>query len=120
MEGQESVDAFRDRLIDRFGPLPAVSEELIRIVPLRTIAKQLGIERLLLKQGNMYLYFVGDENKAYYRSDAFGRVLSYMQLNARRCALREKGGKRSMVISGIPDVLTALDTIRTIRTLPPA
>ena len=128
MEGQESVDAFRDRLIDRFGPLPAVSEELLRIVPLRTAAKQLGIERLMLKQGAMYLYFVGDDNKAYYRSDAFGRVLAYMQLNTRRCRLREKDGvgadgkpavKRSMVISGIGTVLQALDTIRTIRTLPP-
>lgn len=128
MEGQESVDAFRDRLIDRFGPLPAVSEELLRIVPLRTTAKQLGIERLMLKQGAMYLYFVGDDNKAYYRSDAFGRVLAYMQFNTRRCRLREKDGvgadgkpavKRSMVISGIGTVLQALDTIRTIRTLPP-
>ncbi|MCM1320087.1 MAG: transcription-repair coupling factor [Muribaculaceae bacterium] len=118
MEGQQSVDAFRERLIDRFGPLPAVTEELIRIVPLRTIAKQLGIERLLLKQGKMYLYFVGDENKAYYRSTAFGRVITYMQQNFRRCELREKGGKRSMIIKNVPDVLTALDTIRLIRTLP--
>jgi len=120
MDGQESVDAFRERLIDRFGPLPSVSEELIRIVPLRAAARQLGIERLLLKQGSMYLYFVGDENKAYYRSDAFGRVLRYMQLNTRRCRLREKSGKRSMVIAGIDTVLTALDTVRAIRALPPA
>lgn len=120
MEGQESVDAFRDRLIDRFGPLPSVSEELLRIVPLRTAAKQLGIERLLLKQGSMYLYFVGDDNKAYYQSAAFGRVLSYMQVNQRRCQLRDKAGKRSMVISGIDTVLQALDTVRTIQTLPPA
>lgn len=120
MEGQESVDAFRDRLIDRFGPLPSVSEELLRIVPLRTAAKQLGIERLLLKQGSMYLYFVGDDNKAYYQSAAFGRVLSYMQVNQRRCQLRDKAGKRSMVIGGIDTVLQALDTVRTIQTLPPA
>ncbi|MCM1005408.1 MAG: transcription-repair coupling factor [Prevotella sp.] len=119
MEGQESVNAFRERLIDRFGPLPAVSEELIRIVPLRTVAKQLGIERLLLKQGKMYLYFTGDENKAYYQSPAFGRVLAYMQLHTRRCTLREKAGKRSMVISGVPDVLTALDTITAVRALQP-
>ena len=65
MEGQQSVDEFRNRLIDRFGPLPQVSEELLRIVPLRTVAKQLGIERLLLKGGAMYLYFVGEDNKAY-------------------------------------------------------
>ena len=119
MEGQQSVDEFRNRLIDRFGPLPQVSEELLRIVPLRTVAKQLGIERLLLKGGAMYLYFVGEDNKAYYRSDAFGRVLRFMQTDT-RCRLRQKGEKRSMVINGIETVLQALDAIRTIRTLPPA
>lgn len=119
MEGQESVDAFRDRLIDRFGPLPPVSEELLRIVPLRTAAKQLGIERLLLKQGAMYLYFVGDDNKAYYQSSAFGRVLRYMQTDTRRCRLREKDGKRSMVVSGVATVLQALDIVNTVRNLPP-
>lgn len=120
MEGKEDTDAFRGRLKDRFGPLPEVSEELIRIVPLRSGAKQLGIERLLLKQGKMYLYFVGEDNKAYYQSPAFGRVLSYMQLNTRRCTLREKNGKRSMVVSGVETVLQALDIISTIRTLPAA
>ncbi len=128
MEGQDDVDAFRTRLLDRFGPLPSVSEELLRIVPLRSAAKRLGIERLLLKEGNMYLYFTGDDNKAYYQSPAFGRVLAYMQLNTRRCRLREKPvpspddgrpvKRRSMVISGIDTVLQALDTIRTIHALP--
>lgn len=120
MEGQQSVDSFRERLTDRFGPVPAVTDELLRIVPLRTIAKQLGIERLLLKQGNMYLYFVGEENEAYYKSPAFGRMVTYMQQNFKRTEIRQRGNKRSIVVRNIPDVLTALDTLRLIRTLPPA
>ena len=94
MTAQEEIEGFRTRLLDRFGPLPSVTEELLRIVPLRSAAKQLGIEKLFLKQGNMYLYFVGEDNKAYYQSPAFGRVLQYMQLNMRRCELRQKNGKK--------------------------
>lgn len=118
MERKQDIEGFRERLRDRFGPIPAVSEELIRIVPLRGVAKALGIERLLLKQGNMYLYFVGDDNVAYYRSPAFGRVLRYMQINTRRCRLREKNGKRSMVIDGVATVEQALSIMEQIQLLP--
>lgn len=118
MERQQDIEGFRERLQDRFGPIPEVSEELIRIVPLRSGAKSLGIERLTLKQGSMYLYFVGQENKAYYNSPAFGRVLRFMQMNTRKTRLREKNGKNSMVVEGVRTVREALDTILTILSLP--
>ena len=118
MTAQEEIEGFRTRLLDRFGPLPSVTEELLRIVPLRSAAKQLGIEKLFLKQGNMYLYFVGEDNKAYYQSPAFGRVLQYMQLNMRRCELRQKNGKNSLLVKNVTSATQALDIIGTIRTLP--
>lgn len=112
------VDAYRDRLRDRFGAIPRQTEELIRIVPLRASARRLGIEKLYLKQGCMFLYFVGDENRAYYKSPAFGRVLSYMQMNPRRTRLREKGNQRSMVIEKVTTVEEALGILHTITSLP--
>lgn len=113
------VDDYRRRLVDRFGAIPPETEELIRIVPLRATARRLGIEKLYLKQGRMYLYFVGDDNKAYYNSPAFGRVLAYMQSNPRQTQLRDKEGKRSMVISDILTVEKALSVLTTITTLAP-
>lgn len=118
METDEQIDTFRANLRDRFGEIPAVAEELIRIVPLRQSARRLGIERLLLKGGQMYLYFVGDDNKAYYQSKAFGRILAWLQQNPARCRIRETNGKRSFLISGVPDVLTALTLLRSITALP--
>lgn len=111
METSEQTDEFRSRMLDRFGRIPAVTEELIRIVPLRAAAKRLGIERLNLKGGQMYLYFVGDDNLAYYRSNAFGRVLSYMQANPRRTRLRQNGTRRSIAIEGVESVTQALDIL---------
>ena len=117
MESQRDVDDFEARLEDRFGSIPDVGKELIRIVPLRRTARRLGIEKIALMKGQMYAYFVGDENKAYYQSRAFGRMLNYLQMNPLRCKLREKNGKRSMLISNVTTVLQALDILRMITSL---
>ena len=118
MESQRDVDDFEARLQDRFGTIPDVGKELIRIVPLRRTARRLGIEKIALMKGQMYAYFVGDENKAYYQSPAFGRMLNYLQQNPLRCKLREKNGKRSMLIADVTTVVQALDILRTIAALP--
>lgn len=120
MESDEQMQAFRDNLIDRFGAIPETTEELIRIVPMRRAAVRLGIERINLKAGKMYLYFVHDDNKAYYQSAAFGRMLTYLQLNFRRANLREARGKRSMVVDGVTTTAEALSILQTILSLPTA
>ncbi|MDE7509351.1 MAG: transcription-repair coupling factor, partial [Muribaculaceae bacterium] len=115
MERPEDIKAFAERLRDRFGPVPHTTEELIKVVPLRMEARRLGIERLTLKGGRMYLFFVGDDNKAYYQSPAFGKVLAYMQIDTANTRLREQNGKRSMVIEKVADVSKALSILRTMR-----
>lgn len=118
MESEQGVADFRAHLRDRFGPIPETTEELIRVVPLRRAAIALGIERVNLRGGKMYLYFTGDDNKAYYRSKAFGRVLTYLQCNVRRTHFREVKGKRSVVIDSVGTVAEALDILTTMRSLP--
>lgn len=118
MERLDDVEAFRERLRDRFGAIPYVTQELILIVPLRSMAKRLGIEKLYLKQGKMFLYFVDSSNQAYYNSVAFGRVINYLQINPRRCEIREKNGKRSLVINSVGTVDTALNILTDISHMP--
>ena len=110
------LEAYRKRLIDRFGAIPEVAEELIDVVPLRVLGKQLGIEKIMLKQGKMFLYFVSIPDSPYYQSEAFGKVIEYMTKNVRRCNLREANGKRSMVVTDIPSVASALTICREIVT----
>ena len=112
------VQDFEARMVDRFGPIPAMAQELIRIVPLRQTARRLGIEKLVLKGGMMYTYFVGEENRAYYQSPAFGRMLQYLQANPTRCHIREKNGRRSFSIEQVTTVTQALDILRLITQLP--
>ena len=117
MERETDVLEFRRELEDRFGKIPHEAQELIRIVSLRRIARSLGIEKIALKMGQMYLYFVGEENKAYYQSPAFGRILCYLQQNPRRCKLRDIKGKHSILIADVTTVKEAVEILASITSL---
>ena len=111
------LEAYRSRLKDRFGEIPEVAEELIRVVPLRVLGKRLGIEKIMLKQQKMYFYFVSNPNSPYYQSEVFGQLINYATQNVRRCSLRDQNGKRSMVISDISSVGAALALCRDIESI---
>ena len=111
-----ALKAYRNRLKDRFGEIPEVAEELIHVVPLRAYGKQLGIEKIMLKQQKMYLYFVSNTDSPYFQSEAFGKVLNYVSRNPRQCNFREANGKRSIVISPVSSVESALTICRAILT----
>ena len=111
-----ALEAYRSRLKDRFGDIPEVAEELIRVVPLRVYGKQLGIEKILLKQQKMFLYFVSNADSPYYQSEAFGKILNYVSRNPRMCNFREANGKRSIVIAPVSSIDAALTICRAILT----
>ena len=108
LELDRDVEAFKERLVDRFGKIPPEGEELIRIVPLRRLAKRLGVEKAVLKGGKMILYFVSNPDSPYYQSAAFGKIIDYMAKYPRVCNLREQNGRRSMIVKDITDVDSAV------------
>ena len=108
LKNDDELARYRQRLIDRFGEIPKVANELMNVVPLRRKAKQLGCERLMLKMGRMTMFFVSNPNSPYYQSRAFDSILNYIASNPRRCNIRENNGKRSLVVN---DVKTVEDAI---------
>ena len=110
----QELEAYRQRLIDRFGQLPPQAEELLQVVSLRRYGKQLGCEKIMLKQGRMFLYFVSNAHSPFYQSDVFGRIIEFATMNVRRCNLREKDGKRSMVITDVPTVGEGVKVLKAI------
>ena len=110
----QELEAYRQRLIDRFGPLPPQAEELLQVVALRRYGKSLGCEKIMLKQGRMFLYFVSNARSPFYQSEAFGRIIEYATSNVRRCNLREQQGKRSMVVTEVPTVGEAVNVLKAI------
>jgi transcription-repair coupling factor (superfamily II helicase) len=108
------LEAYRKRLQDRFGKLPQQAEELLQVVPLRRLGMQLGCEKIMLKQGRMFLYFVSNANSPFYQSAAFGRIIDFMTRNVQRCKLREQNGKRSMVVADVPTVGEAVRVLQSV------
>ena len=114
MERETDIKRFQDRLQDRFGQIPKEAQELIRLVTLRRMGRELGIERIFLKAGRMSLFFVSNPDSPYYESEAFGAILAYAGQNPTTCRLREEGTKRSLLITDVPDVERAISILNNI------
>ena len=104
LDRDEEVEAFRQRMIDRFGPIPQEGDELIHVVGLRRVGKLLGCEKILLKGGAMQLQFVSNVDSPFYRSKMFSRVIAYAASHIQDCALKEKNNKRILRISHVKSV----------------
>ena len=107
MEEERDILAFTERLKDRFGKVPKEGKELIRVVRLRRMAKTLGMEKVILKKGQMSIFLVTNPESPYYESEAFDKLLGFIQKHPRECTLREQNGKRSIVIKNVPTVEVA-------------
>ena len=114
IENDVQLDAYRKRLEDRFGPIPRQGIELMQVVSLRRLGKHLGCEKLILKQSTLQMQFVSNLNSAYYKSNAFGKCIDYIAANPRRCNIKEKNGKRSMVVTNVKTVGDAVFVLREI------
>ena len=110
----EDLEAYRKRLVDRFGPVPKEGEELMQVVALRRLGKRLGCEKIMLRQGRMNMQFVSNPDSAYYQSKVFDRVLDYASHHVKQCDLREVHGRRLMSVSDITSVEAAVRVLRDI------
>ena len=86
---QEAITSFREELKDRFGEIPQETKELIETLKLRELAKKIGFEKLIIKQNKLLGKF-STTHSNYYESEAFTRVLRFIQLNKHEVALKEK------------------------------
>ncbi|NLB03636.1 MAG: transcription-repair coupling factor, partial [Bacteroidales bacterium] len=107
LEHEEDIRAFEKRIIDRFGPIPREGQDLIDVVRLRISARQLGMEKIVLKNNQMICHFVSNLKSTFYQSACFDRILNYVQQHYKRTRLREQQGKRSLLIDGVSSVQEA-------------
>jgi transcription-repair coupling factor (superfamily II helicase) len=107
LTNEEQLADYQNRLIDRFGTIPDKAMQLFSALRLRWMALKLGVESIVLKNNRLTLFLVGAENVAYYQSETFGRVILYATNHPRRCELREKDGRRSIVVLNVKNLDTA-------------
>ena len=115
IESDDALHAYKQRLLDRFGEIPHQAEELMNVVALRRLGKNMGIEKIILRQGRMNLQLVGNTNSAYYKSEAFGRLINYVGNNPRSCNIKEHKGLRMVTIADVPTVNKAVEVLQSIE-----
>ena len=115
IEDDRTLEDYRKRLIDRFGPVPEEGEELMRVVLLRRLGKRLGCEKISLRGGKMVMQFVSNPHSAFYQSKAFDKIINYIGCNPRRCAIKEIKGRRLMHVDQIATVADAVDVLEDIE-----
>ncbi|MDG2059144.1 MAG: helicase-related protein, partial [Flavobacteriales bacterium] len=105
---------FQKNLEDRFSTIPLSVTELISSMRLKWIAKKLGFERLILKNGTMRLHFTTKTDSTYFESEMFGKILEYLKLNFGTCEMIEKNSKLSLVITNVNSASKAIDICKDI------
>ena len=112
LSDESQLDQYRERLIDRFGPIPIATQELIKTITLRRMAKEFGIEKLVLKQGKMVCYFVANQNNPFYQSPNFMQLIKYAQDHQRSVHLRETADRLSLVCDSVQSIFGAIEKLK--------
>ena len=109
IENDNDLHSFKNRLIDRFGEVPNESKDLINSVKLKWVARNIGFEKIILKNKKMICYFISDKNHEYFKSDIFISVLKTINENP-GCRLKEKN-KLYVVFENINSINEALKNL---------
>jgi len=111
MENETMVQLFEKGLIDRFGPIPEPSRELIDVVRLRWIAISLNIERIILKESKMICYLPSDPASNYYQTAHFQKLMQWIVQNPSKCRVKEGKGKLSINFTEIKTIRKAFNML---------
>lgn len=104
IETDEELESFKIRLIDRFGEIPTPTLELTEVVRLRWLAVKLGIERIYLKNNNMIVHFISDQQSLFYRSPLFQHIIQNVMQLHQHCQIQEKNNKLTLTFNQVKTV----------------
>jgi transcription-repair coupling factor (superfamily II helicase) len=101
LENEAELQAFQQQLHDRFGPIPPEVNDLLNTMRLQWLGKEVGFEKISLKKNVLRGYFIANQQSPYFETDAFRRILSFVQANPRRCNLKEVKNTLRLSVEGV-------------------
>lgn len=111
LETPDQLNEFEKELIDRFGPAPEEVYELLNSVRLRWIGKEIGFDKIVLKQERLIGYFLSDQNSPYFQSEKFGKVLEFLR-DQPKAQMKERNNKLYLSFSNVKTVEQAINLIQ--------
>ena len=107
IENLAGLNAFEERMIDRFGPIPNQVKELFFSFELRWMAKKIGLERLVIKSEKMVCSFISDTNSPFYESALFTEILKEITNQGKGYRLLQKQDRLRLIVEPIADIREA-------------
>jgi transcription-repair coupling factor (superfamily II helicase) len=114
LENETELNAFAQQLHDRFGPVPPQVVDLLNTMRLQWLGRTIGFEKISLKKGVLRGYFIANQQSAYFESDQFKNVLTFLQANPRSANIKEvKNSLRLSIenVQGIDEAVALLSEI---------
>jgi len=112
LQSEEELVKFTAELKDRFGEIPSKAIALINTIRLRWLAREIGLEKLVLKSGKLIGYFVKKQDSPYYHSDKFNRVIDFIKHNPNAGKMYEKEGTLRISFNHVDTMDKALGVLK--------
>lgn len=112
LERKEDIAVFKEMLEDRFGPIPSQVADLFTALRSRHVARELGFEKLILKNEQLRLYFISNPDSPYFESETFNYIMQYIQKSVNNAKLKQVGKNFMLIadrIRGMSEVLRFLE-----------
>ena len=113
---EKGLTCFENSLSDRFGIIPPQTKELLNVVRLRWRALNLGMEKIIMKNSTMLIYFIQDSKSPFYQTAVFGSVLNFVQRMGRKVVLKEENSRLSLRVPDVKSIKSAIDILDKIIT----
>lgn len=112
---EEELREIQREMIDRFGPIEGPVQALFDATRVRETAKRVGVERVVLKNKVLRLYFVANKESHFYKSDKFMRVIQYVQLFSARVRMKESDKYLSLIYEDVKSMKRVLTLLRELK-----
>jgi transcription-repair coupling factor (superfamily II helicase) len=114
LDSDTQLEEYRIQLSDRFGKIPEQTLALLDAIRLRWLAREIGFEKLTLKNGTMIGFFVANQDAVYYQSSAFTRVLDFIKHNPSGYKMYQKGDGLRLSKTNVNSVKAAIRSLEPI------
>ncbi len=111
LENETELQAFKQELNDRFGPVPRQVADMLNTMRLQWLGKAIGFEKISLKKNVLRGYFIASQQSPYFESDAFRQVLMFVQANPRRTNIKEVKNTLRISIDGVRSIDEAVELL---------
>jgi len=99
LESENDIERFSAKITDRFGKIPPQVSELFEGIRLRLMAKEMGFERIVLKNRKMNCYFVSNPQSAYYETPIFDSIMKFISKDGYLRGFSMKQSKTHLIMT---------------------